>query len=642
MTDLGNNKPDKKQSKNKGPLIRIETAGDIPEEKVREIVAAFAEKNEILNYRVVFNIDSNLIGGFIIFFNGSRYDYSVKGQLDRIGSFMKRTRALEESDSIDEEFAHENVSKSLKDVLAKFPETPMASLDRAELNDLEGEAFNKRISMALESANTTDEVGMVTGVSDGVATVSGLEHCMLSELVSFTSGATGIAMNLEKNKVGVVLLSGEAKVTEGELCKRTETTVSVPVGNGLLGRVVDPLGHPIDGKGIIRYTETRPIESPAPGIVDRSPVCKPLATGITAIDALTPIGRGQRELIIGDRQTGKTAIAIDTILNQKDEDVICVYVAIGQKMSNVVSTVNLLDKHGALPYTVVVAASASDSAALQYIAPFSACAIAEKFMYDFHKDVLIIYDDLSKHAQAYRAISLLLRRPPGREAYPGDVFYLHSRLLERAAKLSDALGGGSITALPIVETLGNDISAYIPTNVISITDGQIYLAPELFFSGQRPAINVGLSVSRVGGAAQTKATKKVGGPLRISLAQAREMASFAQFGSDLDENTRLQLKRGEVMNEVLKQEQFKPWTMAEQVVILYIATTDKLNFLEKEDVTEFYRDFVSSLHISHPRIMNKITETGKFEESTAEQIDFVFDEFKETYLAEHTEYRQEE
>ena len=311
-------------------------------------------------------------------------------------------------------------------------------------------------------------------------------------------------------------------------------------------------------------------------------------------------------------------------------------------MSNVVSTVNLLDKHGALPYTVVVAASASDSAALQYIAPFSACAIAEKFMYDFHKDVLIIYDDLSKHAQAYRAISLLLRRPPGREAYPGDVFYLHSRLLERAAKLSDALGGGSITALPIVETLGNDISAYIPTNVISITDGQIYLAPELFFSGQRPAINVGLSVSRVGGAAQTKATKKVGGPLRISLAQAREMASFAQFGSDLDENTRLQLKRGEVMNEVLKQEQFKPWTMAEQVVILYIATTDKLNFLEKEDVTEFYRDFVSSLQISHPRIMNKITETGKFEESTAEQIDFVFDEFKETYLAEHTEYRQEE
>ena len=306
MTDLGNNKPDKKQSKNKGPLIRIETAGDIPEEKVREIVAAFAEKNEILNYRVVFNTDSNLIGGFIIFFNGSRYDYSVKGQLDRIGSFMKRTRALDESDSIEEEFAHENVSKSLKDVLAKFPETPMASLDRAELNDLEGEAFHKRITMALESANTTDEVGMVTGVSDGVATVSGLEHCMLSELVSFTSGATGIAMNLEKNKVGVVLLSGEAKVTEGEICKRTETTVSVPVGNGLLGRVVDPLGHPIDGKGIIRYTETRPIESPAPGIVDRSPVCKPLATGITAIDALTPIGRGQRELIIGSAHKRET------------------------------------------------------------------------------------------------------------------------------------------------------------------------------------------------------------------------------------------------------------------------------------------------------------------------------------------------
>ncbi|MBP5775600.1 MAG: F0F1 ATP synthase subunit alpha [Clostridiales bacterium] len=642
MTDLGNNKPDKKQSKNKGPLIRIETAGDIPEEKVREIVAAFAEKNEILNYRVVFNTDSNLIGGFIIFFNGSRYDYSVKGQLDRIGSFMKRTRALDESDSIEEEFAHENVSKSLKDVLAKFPETPMASLDRAELNDLEGEAFHKRISMALESANTTDEVGMVTGVSDGVATVSGLEHCMLSELVSFTSGATGIAMNLEKNKVGVVLLSGEAKVTEGEICKRTETTVSVPVGNGLLGRVVDPLGHPIDGKGIIRYTETRPIESPAPGIVDRSPVCKPLATGITAIDALTPIGRGQRELIIGDRQTGKTAKAIDTNLNQKDEDVICVYVAIGQKMSNVVSTVNLLDKHGALPYTVVVAASASDSAALQYIAPFSACAIAEKFMYDFHKDVLIIYDDLSKHAQAYREISLLLRRPPGREAYPGDVFYLHSRLLERAAKLSDKMGGGSITAIPIVETQGNDISAYIPTNVISITDGQIYLSPELFFSGQRPAINAGLSVSRVGGAAQTKAMKKVGGPLRIALAQAREMASFAQFGSDLDENTQLQLKRGVVLNEILKQGQYKPLTVADQVISLYVATTDKLNFLAKEDIKENVEDFIIQFKVKHPKTYAALNDKGVLTDEFAERIDKLYDKFRKVYLTEHTEYSEEE
>jgi F-type H+-transporting ATPase subunit alpha len=449
-------------------------------------------------------------------------------------------------------------------------------------------------------------------------------------------------MNLEKTKVGVVLLTGEDTVVESMSCKRTMTTCSVPVGMGLLGRVVDALGHPIDGKGVIRYVEERPVESPAPTIIERAPVDTPLFTGITAIDALTPIGRGQRELIIGDRQTGKTSIALDAIINQKDQDVICVYVPIGQKMANIVSTAGLLEKHGAMGYTVIVAASASESAAMQYIAPFAACAIAEKFMYDYHKDVLIVYDDLSKHAQAYRAISLLLRRPPGREAYPGDVFYLHSRLLERSAKLSEELGGGSITALPIVETQGNDISAYIPTNVISITDGQIYLSPELFFSGQRPAVNVGLSVSRVGGAAQTKAVKKVAGPLRISLAQAREMASFSQFGSDLDENTQLQIKRGTVLNEVLKQERFSPHTMASEVILLYCATTDKFNFLATEDIYEFYMALLADIKLRHYNILEELTDGLELTDEIKSEIDSAYEEYKETFLANNVEYTEED
>ncbi|MDY6338376.1 MAG: F0F1 ATP synthase subunit alpha [Saccharofermentans sp.] len=506
------------------------------------------------------------------------------------------------------------------------------------MRTLSDEDFNKRIEDAFLFQEHRDEVGKVASISDGVASVTGLKNCMLNELIYFASGATGIAMNLEKTKVGVVLLTGEDTVVESMSCKRTMTTCSVPVGMGLLGRVVDALGHPIDGKGVIRYTEERPVESPAPTIIERAPVDTPLFTGITAIDALTPIGRGQRELIIGDRQTGKTSIALDAIINQKNEDVICVYVPIGQKMANIVATAGLLEKHGAMDYTVIVAASASDSAAMQYIAPFAACAIAEKFMYDYHKDVLIVYDDLSKHAQAYRAISLLLRRPPGREAYPGDVFYLHSRLLERSARLSEELGGGSITALPIVETQGNDISAYIPTNVISITDGQIYLSPELFFSGQRPAVNVGLSVSRVGGAAQTKAVKKVAGPLRISLAQAREMASFSQFGSDLDENTQLQIKRGTVLNEVLKQERFSPLTMASEVVLLYCATTDKFNFLATEDIFEFYTELMSEIKLRHPNIFEELTDGKVLTDEIKTEIDTAYNEYKEAFLRDHEEY----
>ncbi len=634
------------KSRSKGPSLRIETAGDIPEDKLIRVAAKFAEVNEIEDYRLSIEQRDDLIGGFIVYYQGSRYDYSVKGQLSRMGTFIKRTRTIDTSDSsaalTKEDFPVTKVREDLEKAIDQFPESHFLSIDNVELMSLKDDEFDKRVEDAFVFTDFKDEIGKVASISDGVATVTGLRNCMLNELISFSSGATGIAMNLEKSKVGVVLLTGEDTVVESMSCKRTMTTCSVPVGMGLLGRVVDALGHPIDGKGIIRYVEERPVESPAPTIIERAPVDTPLFTGITAIDALTPIGRGQRELIIGDRQTGKTSIALDAIINQKDEDVICVYVPIGQKMANIVSTAGLLEKHGAMSYTVIVAASASESAAMQYIAPFAACAIAEKFMYDYHKDVLIVYDDLSKHAQAYRAISLLLRRPPGREAYPGDVFYLHSRLLERSAKLSDELGGGSITALPIVETQGNDISAYIPTNVISITDGQIYLSPELFFSGQRPAVNVGLSVSRVGGAAQTKAVKKVAGPLRISLAQAREMASFSQFGSDLDENTQLQIKRGTVLNEVLKQERFAPLTMASEVILLYCATTDKFNFLATEDIFEFYTALLADIKLRHYNILEELTDGLELNDEIKSEIDSAYEEYKETFLANNTEYTEED
>ena len=649
---MSNNPSDNKDSKikAKGPSLRIETAGDIPEERLIRVAKKFAEVNEIEEYRLSIEQRDDLIGGFIVYFQGSRYDYSIKGQLGRIGSFIKQTRSFDapaeggevaKAAFTEEEFPSSKVKEDLEKALEQFPESHKISIDNVEIAALSDQELDQRVEDAFLFQEHRDEVGKVAAISDGVASVTGLRNCMLNELIYFASGATGIAMNLEKTKVGVVLLTGEDTVVESMSCKRTMTTCSVPVGMGLLGRVVEALGHPIDGKGVIRYTEERPVESPAPTIIERAPVDTPLFTGITAIDALTPIGRGQRELIIGDRQTGKTSIALDAIINQKNEDVICVYVPIGQKMANIVATAGLLEKHGAMDYTVIVAASASESAAMQYIAPFAACAIAEKFMYDYHKDVLIVYDDLSKHAQAYRAISLLLRRPPGREAYPGDVFYLHSRLLERSAKLSNELGGGSITALPIVETQGNDISAYIPTNVISITDGQIYLSPELFFSGQRPAVNVGLSVSRVGGAAQTKAVKKVAGPLRISLAQAREMASFSQFGSDLDENTQLQIKRGTVLNEVLKQERFSPLTMASEVILLYCATTDKFNFLATEDIYEFYTALLAEIKLRHPNIFEELTDRKELTDEIKSEIDSAYEEYKEAFLAEHQEYAEE-
>ena len=625
-------------------VIRIVTANDdMPPEKVALIARRFAEHLQIQGYTIEQETDTSLIGGYVIFAQGTKYDYSVAGQLSRIARHLKTDRGDEKTpEDIDDT---SEIHRSLFESLADFKESPAMLFEDDDLWEGESpEQAQKREKILTDFAKATEveQVGKVLSVSDGVAKVSGLENCVASELIMFSETSYGIAMNLEKEEVGVVLLNECRDVVEGVMCHRTGLTVSVPVGRGMLGRVVDPLGNPIDGKGIIRTTNRRPIETPAPNIVQRSPICEPLQTGITAIDAMTPIGRGQRELIIGDRQTGKTAIALDTIINQRGKNVLCVYVAIGQKMSNIVSVAKTLEQYNAMEYTVIVAASASQPASLQYIAPYAGCAIAEEFMYSDHEDVLIVYDDLSKHAQAYRAISLLLRRPPGREAYPGDVFYLHSRLLERSAKLSDAMGGGSITALPIIETLSGDISAYIPTNVISITDGQIYLESELFFSGQRPAINVGLSVSRVGGAAQTKAMKKVAGPLRISLAQAREMAAFAQFGSDLDPNTQKQLKRGIILNEILKQEQFSAMQMDEQVVMLYLATNEKLTFLDKEDAKKYVTEFLQRVSVLHPEIMKRITDTRVLDDETKQQIDELEAEYHSMFVAEHKEYQHRE
>lgn len=640
-------------------IIRIVTASDMTPEKADMVAQKFSEHFHISDYSVIQETEKELIGGFVIYAAGYRYDYSVKGQLARIAKQLKTTRAISTNlDGLEPtEKESDLIKKSIDMALSAFDEQPMALQGQDLLWEGEGagivapetdtprrlvDQLREQMANSFMESTTVEEIGQVLSISDGVAWVKGIDHCMSSELIMFTPTTYGIAMNLEKDKVGIVLLGESGDVVEGTMCKRTGKTVSVPVGSDLLGRVIDPLGTPIDGKGVLHTTSFRAIESVAPGIVDRSPVNESLQTGITAIDAMTPIGKGQRELIIGDRQTGKTAIVIDTILNQKGKNVICVYVAIGQKMSTIVQIVNTLEKYNALSYTVVVAASASQTASLQYIAPYAGCAVAEEFMYNNHEDVLIVYDDLTKHAQAYRAISLLLRRPPGREAYPGDVFYLHSRLLERAAKLDITKGGGSMTALPIIETQGGDISAYIPTNVISITDGQIYLESELFFSGQRPAINVGLSVSRVGGAAQTRAMKKVAGPLRINLAQAREMASFAQFGSDLDENTQLQLKRGIVLNEILKQPQYAPVPMEEQVVILYLANNDKLTFLDKEDVSEYAEDFMQNMRILHPDILLDIATSKEYTPGTQSSIDEFEKSFHSSYLIEHPEYAKTE
>ena len=470
-------------------------------------------------------------------------------------------------------------------------------------------------------------VGHVVQVGDGIATVHGLRDVMSSELVEFENGVMGIAFNLLEDSVGVIIMGDYTGIEEGTEVRSTGRIASVPVGPALIGRVVNALGEPIDGKGPIQTDRYRPIERIAPGVVKRQNVDTALQTGLKAIDSMIPIGRGQRELIIGDRQTGKTAIALDTIINQKGTGVICIYVAIGQKRAQVAQTVAVLEREGAMDHTIVVAATASDPAPLQYIAPYAGCAMGEEIM-ESGGDALIVYDDLSKHAWAYRQVSLLMRRPPGREAYPGDIFYLHSRLLERAARLHNDLGGGSLTALPIVETQANDVSAYIPTNVISITDGQIYLEPDLFYAGIRPAINVGLSVSRVGGAAQIRAMRQVAGRLRLELAQFRALAAFAQFGSDLDPATKRQIDRGLRLTEVLKQPQYQPMPVEEQVAIIWVATNGYLDDVLVEHVREFERQYLDYLRTSHPEVLRRIAEERELKDDLVEQMRSIVQEFK--------------
>jgi F-type H+-transporting ATPase subunit alpha len=476
-----------------------------------------------------------------------------------------------------------------------------------------------------------ESVGVVLQVGDGIARIWGLEDAMMSELIQFPNDIIGVILNLEEDNIGATILGSDQQIKEGDIVKRTGRIASVPVGEALIGRVVNALGQPLDGKGPIVTDKFRPIEGRAPNVVQRQPVKEPVQTGLKAIDSMIPIGRGQRELIIGDRQTGKTALALDTIINQKNSDIYCIYVAIGQKDSTVAQVVKIFEDYKAMEYTTIVAASAADPAPLQYIAPYAGCAIGEEFLYN-KKHVVVIYDDLSKHAQAYRQLSLLLRRPPGREAYPGDIFYLHSRLLERAAKLRDDLGGGSLTALPIIETQAGDVTAYIPTNVISITDGQIYLESDLFYAGVRPAINVGISVSRVGGNAQTKAMKKVAGRLKLDLAQYRELAAFAQFGTELDEASRAQLNRGEKTVEILKQVQFEPMPLEKQVMIIYVATHGYLDDLKIESVKPFEVEFHKFMESQYPDVGYSISQTKNLDESTEKKLNEAIKKFKQGFL----------
>lgn len=492
---------------------------------------------------------------------------------------------------------------------------------------IEKEIKNYSDKLSLES------VGYILQLGDGIARVWGLDDVMMSELVEFSNGTLGMVLNLEADSVGVVLFGSEEGLKEQDIVKRTHKIASVPVGEALLGRVVNSLGVPLDGKGPIITDHFRPIESPAPNVVQRKPVNEPLQTGIKAIDAMIPIGRGQRELIIGDRETGKTTLILDTIINQKNKNITCIYIAIGQKNSTISRLVSLLEEHGAMEYTIVVVASASDPAPLQYIAPYSGTAMGEYFMYN-GKHAVCFYDDLSKHAQAYRQLSLLLRRPPGREAYPGDIFYLHSRLLERSAKLNEELGSGSLTALPVIETQANDVTTYIPTNVISITDGQIYLESDLFHAGVRPAINVGISASRVGGKAQTKAMKAVAGSLRLDLAQYRELAAFTQFGSELDENTKAQLRRGEVMVEILKQGRCVPYSLEKEVMIIFVGTKGYLDDLPLHLIKKFEKNFYLFIDKEYPQIPQTIASTKNLEKGTAEALQEAIVKFKQQFKTE--------
>ena len=539
-------------------------------------------------------IDPELLGGFVLEVQGVTYDRSVKGRLERLAKGLEKGASVSES--------MEELMGSLRDTVKGF-----------------------------QVGQDTSETGRVLEVGDGIATVRGLDRAVYGELVEFDTGVKGMVMDLSRETVGCVLLGREEGLGEGSRVTRTGHPADVPVGRALLGRVVDAMGRPIDGLGPIHAADTRPIEREASGVISRQAVNVPLQTGILAIDSMIPIGRGQRELLIGDRQTGKTAIAVDTILNQKDQDVICIYVAIGQKASSVAHVRDTLQKHGAMEYSIIVSATASDPAPLQYIAPYAGAAMGEYFM-EQGRDVLIVYDDLSKHAVAYRALSLLLKRSPGREAYPGDVFYLHSRLLERACRLTEEYGGGSMTAIPIIETQAGDVSAYIPTNVISITDGQIYLETDLFFSGQRPAVNVGLSVSRVGGAAQTRAIKRTAGTMRIDLARFRELEVFTQFSSDLDQATQKTLDHGKRLLELLKQPLYQPMKVSQQAILLYIATNGLLDEVPLDQVREFALDFSKRMELEHWELTAEVQRTGNLSGVAVETIRAALADYKKEKL----------
>lgn len=563
-----------------------------PDEKQLEGIKNFVCKETgagSANIRIV--KDDSLIGGFIINIGSKEYDHSLKTKLESIKAQVMKTAR---DSSVDNDSVIATLRRDIKD-------------------------FDLRCD--------SEEIGTVVRVGDSIATIHGLDHAMYGEIVVLENGVKGMVQDIKKNQIGVILFGSDVGVHQGTRVKRTHKKAGVPVGSDFIGRIVNSLGEPIDGKGAIKAEDYRLVEQSAPSVVDRKSVDTPMATGILSIDSMFPIGRGQRELIIGDRQTGKTSIAIDTILNQKGKDVICIYNAIGQKASSVAKLVNTLEKNGAMDYTIVVCATASDPASLQYISPYSATALAEHFMYQ-GRDCLIVYDDLSKHAVAYRALSLLLERSPGREAYPGDVFYLHSRLLERSSKLSDELGGGSITALPIIETQAGDVSAYIPTNVISITDGQIFLESDLFFSGMRPAVNVGLSVSRVGGAAQTKAMKKAAGSLRIDLAQYREMEVFTQFSSDLDEETKAGLVYGQGLMELLKQPLGRPLSLADMVITLVAATGKKFMDVPINKIKSFQMEMLDFMNEKYSDIVNTIESIKLLDDDTREQILAAVDEFK--------------
>ena len=577
--------------------VRLRYVTKPEEEQLKRIRTFVFNKYHTRNIEMRLEEDASLGGGFILEVGNDQYDWSTKG---------RRQQFLDEVMS-------KRLGGSSQDIV---------SILQSSVEDFDLKAEKK-------------EIGFVSSVGDGIVVINGLDHAMYGEVVVFDNGVRGMVQNIERNRIGVILFGEEEGIVEGSRAVRTNKMAGIPVGDAFLGRVVDALGNPIDGEGEIVTRDYRPIEQPAPGIIDRKTVNVPLQTGILAIDSMFPIGRGQRELIIGDRQTGKTSIAMDTILNQKGKNCLCIYVAIGQKESTIAALVENLKKHDAMSYTCVLAATAADPAPIQYIAPYAATSLAEYFMYE-GKDVLIVYDDLSKHAVAYRALSLLLGRAPGREAYPGDVFYLHSRLLERSCRLSDELGGGSITALPIIETQDGDVSAYIPTNVISITDGQIFLESNLFFEGQRPAVNVGLSVSRVGGAAQTKAMKKAAGSLRIDLAQYREMAVFTQFSSDLDESTKTQLKQGAILMELLKQPLGRPLSLGEQVVTLVLALHKEFLDVDKKEVKSLQNRVLQYFEEKEPDILRNIEISGMLADDLVEQIISVYHDFRKKETEEQS------